>query len=329
MSGHHHGRGSGPAHGTTGVPAGGRGPDRHHHAHDHADQHGPADVSRAFVVGIALNAGFVVAEVVFGLRGHSLSLLADAGHNLSDVLALAVAAGAAALARRGPTTRFTYGLGSTSILAALFNAVVLLLVVGGLSWEAIGRLLHPEPVAGGLVMAVAAAGIAVNGLCAWLFAAGRAGDLNLRGAFAHMAADAVLSAGVVLAGLLILLTGWRALDPLVGLVVNAAIVAGTWGLLRDSMGMALAAVPQGVDPAGVRAFLCERAGVVSVHDLHIWPLSTTQTAMTAHLVMPGGHPGDLFLAAVCDGLDERYKIGHATLQIETDAAACALARHAA
>lgn len=278
------------------------------------------------MLGIALNAGFVVAEMVLGLASHSVALLADAGHNLSDVLGLAVAGGAHALTRRAPTGRFTYGFGSSSILAALFNAVVLLIVVGGLSWEAITRFARPEPVAAGTVMAVAAAGIAVNGVCAWLFAAGRKGDLNLRGAFAHMLADAVVSAGVVLAGLVILLTGWAWLDPAVSLAVNAVIVAGTWSLLRDSSAMAMGAVPPAIEPAAVRRFLAEQPGVAALHDLHIWPLSTTETALTVHLVMPGGHPGDGALMACCAALRERFAIGHATLQIETDAATvCALA----
>ncbi|WP_237477231.1 cation diffusion facilitator family transporter [Lichenibacterium dinghuense] len=300
-----------------------------HHGHAHGPgghSHAPASFGRAFALGIALNAGFVVAEAVFGLLGHSMALLADAGHNLSDVLGLAVAGGAHALTRRAPTRRFTYGFGSSSILAALFNAVFLLVVVGGLSWEAILRFAQPEPVAPWTVMAVAAAGIAVNGGCALLFAAGRHGDLNLRGAFVHMLADAVVSAGVVAAGLLILLTGWLWVDPAVSLAVNAVIVWGTWSLLRDSTVLAMGAVPPGIEPAAVRRFLAERPGVQGLHDLHIWPISTTETALTAHLVMPGGHPGDDALMACCAGLRERFGIGHATLQVETDAATvCALA----
>ena len=300
----------------------------HHGSHAHAagHAHAPAAFGRAFAVGIALNAGFVVAEVGFGLAGHSVALLADAGHNLSDVLGLAVAGGAHVLTRHAPTRRFTYGFGSSSILAALFNAVVLLLVVGGLSWEAVTRFAHPEPVAAGTVMAVAAAGIAINGACAWLFAAGQKEDLNLRGAFAHMLADAVISVGVVLAGLVIMVTGWPWVDPAVSLAVNAAIVYGTWTILRDSSVLAMDAVPPGIEPAAVRAFLAGRPGVASLHDLHIWPLSTTETALTAHLVMPGGHPGDAALMDACAELRDRFGIGHATLQVEVDeATACALA----
>ena len=297
------------------------------HAHGPGGHgHAPAAFGRAFAVGIALNAAFVAAEAVFGLAGHSVALLADAGHNLSDVLGLAAAGGAHVLTRRAPTRRFTYGFGSSSILAALFNAVFLLVAVGGLSWEAVLRITHPEPVAAGTVMGVAAAGIAVNGVCAWLFASGRNGDLNLRGAFAHMLADAVVSAGVVMAGLLILVTGWLWVDPAVSLAVNAAIVWGTWSLLRDSSVLAMGAVPPGIEPAAVRRYLAERPGVEGLHDLHIWPISTTETALTAHLVMPGGHPGDAALMDACAGLWTRFGIGHATLQVEVDeGTVCALA----
>jgi cobalt-zinc-cadmium efflux system protein len=297
------------------------------HDHDHgAHSHAPASFGRAFAIGIALNAGFVALEVVFGLAGNSVALLADAGHNLSDVLGLVVAWIASVLVRRAPSPRFTYGLGASSILAALFNAVFLLVVIGGLSWEAIGRLFRPEPVAGGTVMIVAAAGILVNGVCAWLFASGRDGDINIRGAFTHMAADALVSLGVVVAGLVILLTGWLWLDPVVSLAINAMIILGTWGLLRDSMAMSLSAVPPGIDAAEVSAYLAARPGVQSIHDLHIWGMSTTETALTAHLAMPAGHPGDAFLVELCATLKARYKIGHATFQIETSPdTVCALA----
>ena len=226
---------------------------------------------------------------------NSVSLLADAGHNLGDVLGLGVAWLASVLARRAPTERFTYGMRGSSILAALFNAVFLLVTVGGLSWEAIRRLGSPEPVAGKTMMAVAAVGILVNAVTAWLFASGRKDDINLRGAFLHMASDALVSVGVVAAGLLILLTNWLWIDPVVSLVINGVIVWGTWGLLRDSVGMSMAAVPPQIDPAAVRQFLSVRGGVVAVHDLHIWPMSTTENALTCHLVMPDGHPGDAFL----------------------------------
>jgi cobalt-zinc-cadmium efflux system protein len=257
---------------------------------------------------------------------NSVSLLADAGHNLGDVLGLGVAWLASVLAQRAPTERFTYGMRGSSILAALFNAVFLLVTVGGLSWEAIRRLGSPEPVAGKTMMAVAAVGILVNAVTAWLFASGRKDDINLRGAFLHMASDALVSVGVVAAGLLILLTNWLWVDPVVSLVINAVIVWGTWGLLRDSVGMSMAAVPPQIDPAAVRGLLSARAGVVGVHDLHIWPMSTTENALTCHLVMPDGHPGDAFLNELCSDLAHRFKINHTTVQIEVDPhIACALA----
>ena len=297
------------------------------HPHDHsAHAHAPASFGTAFAIGIALNLGFVVIEAVYGLLSNSVSLLADAGHNLSDVLGLGVAWLATVLARRAPTARFTYGMRGSSILAALFNAVFLLVTVGGLSWEAIRRLGSPEPVAGKTMMAVAAIGILVNGVTAWLFASGRKDDINLKGAFLHMASDALVSVGVVAAGLLILLTGWLWIDPIVSLVINGVIVWGTWGLLRDSVGMSMAAVPAQIDPAAVRTFLSARTGVVDVHDLHIWPMSTTENALTCHLVMPNGHPGDAFLHELCSDLAARFKINHTTVQIEVDPhIACALA----
>jgi cobalt-zinc-cadmium efflux system protein len=301
------------------------------HAHDHDDHghthtHAPASFGKAFAIGIALNLGFVVIEVLFGLIGNSVSLLADAGHNLSDVLGLGVAWLGSALAQRAPTARFTYGLRGSSILAALFNAVFLLVTVGGLSWEAIRRIGSPEPVAGKTMMAVAAIGILVNAATAWLFASGRKDDINLKGAFLHMASDALVSVGVVAAGLVILLTNWLWVDPVVSLVINAVIVWGTWGLLRDSVGMSMAAVPTQIDPAAVRDLLSARPGVVDVHDLHIWPMSTTENALTCHLVMPDGHPGDAFLHELASDLAKRFKIIHATVQIEVDPhIACALA----
>ncbi len=298
-----------------------------HATHDHAGHghghgsgghgHAPANFGRAFAIGIGLNAAFVLVEAGAGLYGHSVALLADAGHNVSDVLGLLVAWLASTLARRSPTARFTYGLRGSSILAALFNAVVLLIVVGALSLEAIQRLFDPAMVAGGTVMAVAAAGVLVNGVTAWLFAAGRKNDLNLKGAYMHMAADALVSIGVIAAGGMILLTGWLWVDPVTSLVVNGLIVAGTWGLLRDSLAMSMQAVPPAIEPAAVRAFLLARPGVCELHDLHIWPMSTTECAMTAHLVMPEGCPGDGFLTGTADALHQRFGIDHATMQIES------------
>ena len=302
--------------------------DHGHHGHSHGAKHvhAPASFGKAFTVGVALNAGFVIIEVVYGVLGNSVALLADAGHNLGDMLGLLVAWTASALVQRAPSARFTYGLRGSSILAALFNAIFLLLTVGAISWEAIQRFSNPEPVSGKTVMIVAAVGIVINGVTAWLFASGRKGELNVRGAFAHMAADALVSAGVVVAGLVILLTGWLWLDPLVSLAINIVIVWGTWGLLRDSVGMSMAAVPIQIDPAEVRRFIEGRAGVASLHDLHVWPMSTTEIALTCHLVMPGGHPGDAFIHGLCEALSARFKINHATVQIEVDQhLACALA----
>ena len=302
----------------------------HQHAdHDHhgrAHVHAAASFGTAFAVGIGLNLTFVAVEFGYGVLANSVALIADAGHNLSDVLGLVIAWIASVLTGRAPSSRYTYGLGGSSILAALFNAVLLLVAVGAIAWEAVLRLLQPEPVASGIVMIVAAVGIIVNGVTAALFASGRKGDLNIRGAFLHMLADAAVSAGVVVAGLVILYTGWLWLDPLASLVIVGVIVWGTWSLLRDSLAMSVDAVPSSIDPQAVRSYLASCAGVTGVHDLHIWPLSTTENALTAHLVCPGGHPGDEFLAVAASELKQRFGIGHATLQIEiSEQTACHLA----
>jgi cobalt-zinc-cadmium efflux system protein len=307
-----------------------------HQSHDHSDGalgghapghvHAPASFGTAFVVGIGLNLTFVAVELVYGVLANSMALVADAGHNLSDVLSLAIAWIASVLARRPPSSRLTYGLGGSSIVAALFNAVLLLVAVGAIAWEAILRLFHPEPVASGTVMIVAAVGIIINGATAWLFASGRKGDLNIRGAFLHMVADAAVSAGVVASAAVMLLTGWLWLDPVTSLVVVGLIVWGTWSLLRDSLAMSVSAVPAAIDPQAVRQYLASCNGVTAVHDLHIWPMSTTDTALTAHLVVPGGHPGDEFLMRAASELRRRFGIGHTTLQIEIDEdTACRLA----
>ncbi len=295
----------------------------HHDEHDHPDHahghsHAPKDFGRAFLFGIILNAGFVVAEAIYGILGNSLALLADAGHNLSDVLGLLLAWGASTLVKRIPSKRFTYGLRSTSILAALINAVLLLVVTGGIAWEAVLRFRHPSDVEGMTVIVVAAFGVAINLGTALLFMAGRKSDLNVRGAFTHMAADAAISLGVVIAGFAIMYTGWQWLDPSVSLIISILIVIGTGGLLRDSVNLALHAVPEGIDADKVRAYLTSVAGVSEVHDLHIWAMSTTETALTVHLVMPAGYPSDAFRSAVCDTLHERFKIAHSTIQIELD-----------
>ncbi|WP_131118289.1 cation diffusion facilitator family transporter [Lichenihabitans psoromatis] len=293
--------------------------DHSHAGHNHGiggHVHAPANFGRAFAIGIGLNTAFVLVEAGAGVYGHSVALLADAGHNVSDILGLMVAWLAQSLAQRVPSQRFTYGLRGSSILAALFNAIFLLVVVGALSLEAIQRLFAPEPVAGGTVMIVAAIGVAINGLTAYLFASGRHNDINIKGAYMHMAADALVSVGVIAAGAVILLTGWLWVDPVVSLVVNAIIVAGTWGLLRDSVSMSMQAVPPSIEPAKVRRFLLDRPGVATLHDLHIWPMSTTEIAITAHLCMPAGHPGDHFLSETAVTLRDTFGIGHMTVQIE-------------
>jgi cobalt-zinc-cadmium efflux system protein len=271
----------------------------------------------ALVLGAVINLGFVALETAFGVIANSVALLADAGHNLSDVLGLITAWTALILARRQPTHRYTYGLRSTSILAALLNAIVLLIAVGAIAVEAVTRLVAPQPVSSGTVMAVAAAGILVNGVSALLIAKGRHRDLNIRAAFLHMMADAGVSASVVLTGAAILATGWRWLDPAASLIVALVIIAGTWRLLRDAVNMALDAVPADIDPKAVRDHLAGIVGVCAVHDLHIWPMSTTETALTCHLVMPDGHPGDRALAALAQALHDRFGIAHATIQVET------------
>ncbi|MGB3864585.1 MAG: cation diffusion facilitator family transporter [Xanthobacteraceae bacterium] len=297
-----------------------------HHGHDHHHHsHAPARFGAAFAIGIGLNTVFVIVEAIYGYLSNSMSLVADAGHNLSDVLGLVVAWIAIVLAKRPPSARYTYGLRSSSILAALFNAVFLLVAVGAIGWEAILRLINPAPVAGMTVLVVAAIGIVINGATALLFASGRHSDINIRGAYLHMAADAAVSLGVVAGALAIIATGWTWIDPAISLVIAAVIVAGTWSLLRDSMAMSLNAVPRRVDPAAVRGFLESRDGVAALHDLHIWAMSTTELALTCHLVIPAGAPGDAYLIDVTHALRERFGIGHTTIQIETDAAHCILA----
>jgi cobalt-zinc-cadmium efflux system protein len=298
----------------------------HTHTHGAGHSHAPADFGTAFAIGVGLNVLVVLLEFAFGIFGHSVALIADAGHNLGDVAGLVAAWIAAVLVRRRPSARFTYGLRGSGVLAALFNAALLLIAVGAISWEAIERLAHPQPVAGVVVIVVAALGIVLNGATALLFAAGRKGDLNVRGAFTHMAADAAVSAGVVVAGLLILLTGWLWIDPVVSLLINVAVVWMTWSLLRDSVRMSLGAVPDAIDPQAVRSFLEAQPGVASVHDLHIWSIGTTETALTAHLVMPDQPANDGFLHHVARELEDDFGICHATLQIEQGPAeACALA----
>ena len=290
----------------------------HSHSGSHSHAHGSATPGhgRAFAVGVVLNLAFVAVEAGYGIVSGSMALVADAGHNLSDVLSLLLAWGASVLATKKAGARFTYGFKSSTILAALANAALLMVALGMILVETLRRLWEPAPVAGGTVMAVAAVGIAINTATALLFLRGRKDDLNIRGAFLHMAADAAVSAGVVLSGLAILLTGQAWIDPVTSLIIVAVIGWGTWGLARDSVRMGLLAVPEGIDEAAVRTYLGALPGVTRVHDLHIWPMSTTETAFTAHLVMPGGHPDDAFLRAVAHELEHGYRIGHSTIQIE-------------
>ncbi|HEY2226142.1 MAG TPA: cation diffusion facilitator family transporter, partial [Xanthobacteraceae bacterium] len=282
-----------------------------HHRHGHAE----VNYGRAFAIGIAANLTYLGGEAVAGIFSGSLALLADAGHNLGDVLGLALSWGAAVLGRRQPSGRFTYGLRSSSILAALANAIILLVVTGGIAWEAIWRIGHPMQVASGIIIAVAVIGIFVNGGTALLFSSGN-GDLNVKSAFFHLAADALVTAGVVAAGIVIWLTNWLWLDPLVSLIVSAVIVFGTWGLLKSAISLALDAVPEGLDAAAVRSHLLALPGVAGLHDLHIWGMSTTETALTCHLIMPDGHPGDAVLNQMAQKLHHRFGIQHATIQIE-------------
>lgn len=314
--------------------------DHHGHGHDHAHGHGhghghhhhiaPDGNNRAFALAIGLNTIFVAIEFTYGFLANSTALMADAGHNLSDVLGLVLAWGAAMLARSATTRRYTYGLRSSSILAAVLNALLLMLACGAIGWEAVHRLSNPAPVAGLTVSVVAAIGVAVNGVSAWLFMAGSKDDLNIRGAYQHMAADAAISLGVVVSGLAIMATGWSWLDPAVSLLIVLLILASTWGLLRESMQLVLGAVPPNVDADKVAAFLRSQPGVSDIHDLHIWAMSTTENALTVHLVMPGSYPGDQAFDAITAGLKAGFPIHHCTLQMEqgTTDHSCALDGHA-
>jgi cobalt-zinc-cadmium efflux system protein len=293
----------------------------HGHGHDHHHEHAPSSFGAAFAIGITLNTAYVAAEVIYGVLANSIALVADAGHNLGDILGLAVAWLAASLARRSPSEHYTYGLRGSSILAALSNGVVLLVVTGGIAWAAILRLLHPAPTGGMTVIVVALGGVAVNAVTAMMFASGRKGDLNIRGAFLHMASDALVALGVAVSGALFLVTGWTWIDPAVSLAIGGFIVLGAWGLMRESLDLALQAVPTGVDRAGVLGYLRALPGVEEVHDLHIWGMSTTETALTAHLVRPGGAIDDQLLHLTCSELRATFKIHHATLQVEAGSAA--------
>ncbi|MEH6682887.1 MAG: cation diffusion facilitator family transporter [Qipengyuania sp.] len=293
----------------------------HSHDHGHGHSHAPADFGNAFLIGIVLNTAFVAIEAVYGWISGSMALIADAGHNLSDVLALLLAWCASVAARRPASERFTYGYKSSTILAALANAGLLLVAIGAILFETLNRIAEPAPVAGETMVVVAGIGIVINAGTAALFMRGQH-DINIRGAFLHMAADALVSLGVVIAGLAIIMTGERWIDPAVSLAIVAVIAWGTWGLLKDSVAMSMLGVPKGISENEVRAYLSGLPGVEAVHDLHIWPMSTTETALTAHLVMPGGHPGDPFLLELAHELEHHHRIGHPTIQIETTRANC-------
>jgi cobalt-zinc-cadmium efflux system protein len=286
------------------------------HAHAGLPSAEAAGTQRAFLIGTALNVGFIVVEVVFGLLSGSVALLADAAHNVSDVFGLVLAWGAMALARRKPSMRRTYGMRRATVLAALANAVLLLSAIGAVAWEAVGRIRSPAPVDGPTVVAVAAAGVVVNGLSAALFFRGDRQDVNVRAAFLHLAVDAAISLGVVVSGLIVWATAASWVDPTTSLVVSGFVLFSTWELLRDAANLALDAVPDHVDPEAVRRYLAELPGVCEVHDLHIWALSTTETALTAHLVLPWPEEPPEFLTRLDRELAERFRIGHATVQLE-------------
>lgn len=291
---------------------------RHDHDHDHhGHSHAPASFGRVFAIGVFLNLGYVIVEASSGIASHSMALLGDAGHNLSDGLGLILAWGASVMTSRGPTTRRTYGYKSTTTLAALANAVLLLLATGAIGFEAINRFFNPEPIQTTVMLWVAAVGVVVNGATALLFMSGRKNDLNVRAAFTHMLADALVTVGVIVAALLIMATGWLWLDPVVSLLIGIVILIGTWRLLRESMDLALDAVPAGIDPAAVRDWLGTLPGVSEVHDLHVWALGTTDTALTAHLVRNDANQDQALLHDVQSGARERFGIAHATVQLET------------
>jgi cobalt-zinc-cadmium efflux system protein len=294
--------------------------DEHDHAHENGHAHGltAQGINSRMAIAVALNLIFVVIEAGFGFVSNSVALIADAGHNLGDVLGLVCAWTALYLGRRAPGARFTYGLGRSTVLAALANAVLLLMACGAIAWEAVVRLASPPAVAGATVMAVAASGIVINGLSAWLLHAGSHGDLNRRSAFIHMLGDALVSVGVLVSGALIVFTGWSRLDPIVSLLIVAAILVSTWGLLRDSLHLSLDGVPASVNSSAVMSYLADQRGVTDVHDLHIWALSTTSVALTAHLVVPERGAEDALLGYLTPDLKRRFHIHHATLQIERD-----------
>lgn len=299
-------------------------------AMDHNNDHSTIDYNRSFAVGVLLNVVFVAIEAGYGMYADSLALIADAGHNASDVVSLLLAWGANALAARAATERRTYGLGKATVLASLASAVILLTALGGIAWEALGRFRHPQEISGMTIIIVAAIGVVINTLTALLFYKGQKHDLNIRGAFLHMAADAAVSLGVVVAGIVIMTTSWYWIDPVVSLVIVVVIFIGTWGLLRDSLNYAVDAVPKDVDTAGIKTFLHSFDHVIRIHDLHIWPLSTTRIALTVHLVVDSDTLDNAFLSTLQKHLHDYFGIEHATIQVENVAGAkiCMLDEHA-
>jgi cobalt-zinc-cadmium efflux system protein len=296
-----------------------------HGGHDHSHSHAPTNFGRTFAIATALNIALVAAQVVYGWLANSLALLADAGHNFGDVMGLLLAWGAFAVADWRPSARFTYRLRAASILSAFANGLILLAATAGIVWEAVQRFMQPQPVATGTVIAVAAVAVVINGASAWLLSRGSQSDLNMRGAFLHMLADTGVSVAVIAAAGGIMLTGWQWLDPAASLLISLVILIGTWRLLREALRLSLNAAPETIDPVGVQRYLQSLPEVSEVHDLHIWAMSTTETALTCHLVTPQGHPGDAFLQRVAHELQHKFAIGHATMQIElADGGACAL-----
>jgi cobalt-zinc-cadmium efflux system protein len=288
----------------------------HSHSHDHAHDHAPKDFGRTFAIATALNIALVIAQAIYGYTANSLALLADAGHNFGDVAGLVMAWAAFTVADWRPSSRFTYRLRSASILSALFNGILLLVAVGVISYEAFTRLFQPEPIATIPVIVVAALAVVVNGASAWLLSRGSKSDLNMHGAFLHMVADAGVSVAVIVAAVGIMFTGWQWLDPAVSLLISVVILIGTWRLLRDSLRLTLSAAPRDIDPADVQGYIESLPEVSGVHHVHIWAMSTTETAMTCHIVTPAGHPGDAFLKHLAGELHHRYEIGHSTVQVE-------------
>ena len=282
----------------------------------HEHNHNPKNYNRSFAIGVILNVLFVAIEAGYGFVAGSLALMADAGHNLSDVLSLLLAWGAAFLATKPATEKKTYGLRKVTILASLTSAILLLFALGGITWEAIGRFTHPKPVEGLIVIVVAAIGVVINTITAFLFVSGQKHDLNLRGAFVHMAADAGVSFGVVVAGIIMMTTGWLLVDPIISLLIVAAILVGTWSLLRDSINLAIDSVPEHIDIAGIKSYLQNLENVSQFHDLHVWPMSTTEVALSVHLIIAEGYIGKGFLNEIQQDLHDDFNIEHSTIQVE-------------